>query len=94
MDVDFYLLTYDIADPRRLARVAKVMESIGERVQYSVFEAYLPPDLLEQVVGRVRKVMNEDEDSLRIYRLCAACRKDIRTLGVGQVTPPPETIIL
>jgi CRISPR-associated protein Cas2 len=32
-----YLIAYDIADHRRLRRVIKVMESYGERLQYSVF---------------------------------------------------------
>lgn len=32
-----YLIAYDICDPRRLRRVIKVMESYGQRLQYSVF---------------------------------------------------------
>lgn len=32
-----YLIAYDIADPKRLRRVIKVMEGYGERLQYSVF---------------------------------------------------------
>lgn len=32
-----YLIAYDIADPKRLRKVIKVMESYGQRLQYSVF---------------------------------------------------------
>ncbi len=32
-----YLIAYDIADPRRLQRVIKLMEGCGTRLQYSVF---------------------------------------------------------
>ena len=32
-----YLIAYDISDPVRLRRVIKVMESYGQRLQYSVF---------------------------------------------------------
>ncbi len=32
-----YLIAYDIADPRRLQRVIKLMEGYGTRLQYSVF---------------------------------------------------------
>lgn len=32
-----YLIAYDISDPMRLRRVIKVMESYGQRLQYSVF---------------------------------------------------------
>ncbi|WP_040156187.1 CRISPR-associated endonuclease Cas2 [Mobilicoccus massiliensis] len=32
-----HLIAYDIAEDKRLRRVAKVMEAYGERLQYSVF---------------------------------------------------------
>ena len=32
------VIAYDITDPKRLARVAKVCEAYGMRVQYSLFE--------------------------------------------------------
>lgn len=32
-----YLIAYDIADPKRLQRVIKLMEGYGTRLQYSVF---------------------------------------------------------
>ena len=43
------LLAYDIADPKRLSRVAKVCEDYGVRVQYSVFECHLENGEFEQV---------------------------------------------
>ncbi|MGI6496948.1 MAG: CRISPR-associated endonuclease Cas2 [Kiritimatiellia bacterium] len=33
----FYLVSYDIPDDKRRARVFKLMRGWGERVQYSVF---------------------------------------------------------
>lgn len=32
-----FLVSYDIADPRRLRRVCRLLESAGTREQYSVF---------------------------------------------------------
>jgi len=90
----FYLLTYDIADPKRLAKVAKAMESVGERVQDSVFEAWLDEAELGKLLKKAQKVMKESEDSLRIYTLCDACRKKIRCVGQGKVTPPPQAMIV
>ncbi|EMN95623.1 CRISPR-associated endoribonuclease Cas2-like protein, partial [Leptospira interrogans serovar Medanensis str. UT053] len=34
------LVSYDIREPKRLRRVAKIMEGFGERIQYSVFRIY------------------------------------------------------
>ncbi|MFZ5809608.1 MAG: CRISPR-associated endonuclease Cas2 [Chloroflexota bacterium] len=90
----FYLLTYDIADPKRLVKIARVMEANGERVQDSVFEAYLSQEELEKVLKKALKIMKEEEDSLRVYSLCGACRVKIRCLGQGRVTPPPGLVIV
>jgi len=90
----FYLLTYDIANPKRLAKVAKAMEAIGERVQDSVFEAYLDAGELEKLLKKVKKMMNEAEDSLRVYLLCGACKSKVRCLGQGKVTESPQTMIV
>ncbi len=90
----FYLLTYDIADPKRLAKVAKVMEAHCERVQDSVFEAYLNENELNRLLKKVSKLMEMKKDSLRVYMLCGACRGKIRCIGIGKVTQPPELVIL
>jgi len=90
----FYLLTYDIADPKRLVKVAKLMEAIGERVQDSVFEAYLSQAELEKLLKKVGRVMEMEEDSLRIYSLCRACRGKIQCVGIGKPTAPPGVVII
>lgn len=90
----FYLLAYDIADPKRLVKIAKIMESIGERVQDSVFEAYLKEAELTKLLKRVERVMVMEEDSLRIYLICASCRTKIRCVGLGKVTAPPGVVIV
>lgn len=90
----FFLLTYDIADPKRLAKVAKAMEAVGERVQDSVFEAYLNEAELEKLLQKIKKVINETEDSLRIYSLCVTCRGKVRCEGQGRVTPPPSAMFV
>ncbi len=90
----FYILTYDIVDDKRRIKIAKIMESMGDRVQYSVFEAYLTPPELQKLLKRVGKVMMTKEDSVRVYFLCNACREKVRTEGQGKVTPPPGVMIV
>jgi len=68
------LITYDVATDslegrRRLRHVAKVCEAFGQRVQKSVFECVLNAVELEQVLHRLRKEIDVEHDSLRIYRL-------------------------
>ncbi len=90
----FYVLAYDLSDDRRRAKIARLMESLGERVQGSVFEAWLNEAELNRLIAKARKIMNEREDSLRVYRLCGACRAKVRVVGEGRPLPPPDVVIV
>ena len=90
----FYLLAYDMTDNKRRGKISKLLESLGERVQGSVFEAYLDAAELQKIVKRSEKIMKLEEESLRIYFLCDSCRPKLRTLGQGKPTPPPTTLIV
>ena len=59
-----YLVSYDISDPKRLRRVAKVLEGFGSRLQYSVFECPLESTRLEQLKAALFREINEDEDQV------------------------------
>lgn len=85
----FYVLTYDIVADKRRTKVARLLESIGDRVQESVFEAYLTADELDKLLKKIGKLLNVKEDSLRAYALCEGCRAKVRTVGRAEVTPPP-----
>lgn len=90
----FYLIVYDITDDRRRLKVARYLESLGERVQYSVFEAYLTSTELQRLERWMKKRLELTEDSLRIYHLCADCRQAILVLGQGKVTDAPSVVIV
>ena len=94
MERNFYLIAYDIPDDRRRQQIARLCESVADRVQYSVFEAYLTPNELEKLLRTAARRMNEEEDSLRVYLLCAACRGKVITRGQGKITPPPQVVIV
>jgi CRISPR-associated protein Cas2 len=68
------IVTYDVstvtsAGRKRLRRVAKVCESVGQRVQNSVFECKVNKMQLEILERRLLDEIEEKEDSLRLYRL-------------------------
>ncbi len=89
-----YVRAYDIADNTRRAKLARKMEAVGERVQESVFEAYLTPEELTELLRKSKKWMVMREDSLRVYFLCAECRQKILTHGVNLITQPPGVVIV
>jgi CRISPR-associated protein Cas2 len=68
------LVTYDVSTEskegrRRLRRIAKACESCGQRVQFSVFECSLPDALWVELRGKLLRLFDPDEDSLRFYFL-------------------------
>lgn len=80
------LVTYDVhtedsGGRRRLRRVAKLCEGHGQRVQKSVFECVLNPGQLEQLRQRLLKVIDEEQDNLRIYRLREPRERYVETYG-------------
>ena len=89
----FYIVSYDIPDDKRRNNVAKVLLDFGERVQYSVFECIMDDVLHEKMTSRLRKIIKE-EDSVRIYALCAKCEKTIMVIGSGEITKDEDVFIL
>ena len=90
----FYLVSYDIPDDKRRTRIAKTLNDFGDRVQYSVFECNLNQELLDLMVGRMEKIVAPEEDSVRIYTLCAACNRIIKIIGTGEVTTDQDVYIV
>lgn len=84
-----YVIAYDIPDDRRRTKVHKALCGFGEWTQYSLFECFLDARELVRLRARLQAVLQPDEDSVRIYPLCAACRAGVETVG-GQ--PPKEKL--
>lgn len=66
---NLYLMAYDIADPKRLARVHRVLKQQGLPVQYSVFTVVLKRKTLLHLLERINTLINQREDDVRCYRL-------------------------
>jgi CRISPR-associated protein Cas2 len=79
------LVTYDIADPRRLNRVAKVMKDYGLRVQKSVFEVEVTIAQFKAMRLRVEKELEFLEDGVKYFPLCGKCSGVWLHIGLGKV---------
>jgi CRISPR-associated protein Cas2 len=90
----FYLVSYDIPDDKRRTRLAKAIKDFGDRVQYSVFECLLDEALFERMTNRITSIIDMNEDSVRIYRMCGSCEKQIQIIGQGDISRIEEVYIL
>lgn len=59
-----YLVTYDICDDRRLARVHKAMRNFGDHLQYSVFECQFTPTDLARCRHQLSEIIHHKHDQV------------------------------
>jgi len=69
----FYVIAYDIADDKRRNKVVKVLEKVGNRVNFSVFECLLTDIQYNKVYAQLEKLAVKREDYINIYHLCTEC---------------------
>ena len=80
-----YVICYDIADDARRTRVASALLDFGARVQESVFIANLDEELTARMIERLKRLVDEDQDRVHIFVLCAACSPKTQVLGSAQL---------
>jgi len=79
--LDSYIVAYDISDPKRLRKVARVCEDFGYRKQYSVFLCRLSATDFVRLQSRLYDVVNLEEDQVLFIPLCAKCVSQMETIG-------------
>jgi CRISPR-associated protein Cas2 len=85
------LITYDVstetsAGRKRLRRVAKVCLNYGQRVQKSVFECQVNTMEMTRLKEQLLQEIDENEDSLRIYRIIEPIEKNREQFGNNRAT--------
>ena len=81
------IVTYDVSTEtlegrRRLRRVAKVCERVGQRVQKSVFECQIDQMRYEALERDLLAEIDLEQDNLRFYRLTEPHELRIKQYGV------------
>ena len=93
------LIAYDVATDtpagqRRLRKVAQVCVAHGPRVQKSVFECSLTDAQLEEMLYRLLAIIDDDHDSLRVYRLREPRERYTAVYGVRPAIDLREPLII
>jgi CRISPR-associated protein Cas2 len=93
------LITYDVSTEtsegrRRLRRVAKTCSNYGQRVQKSVFECQVNTMEMARLKDQLLQEIDENEDSLRIYRIIEPLEKNREEFGNTQATDFENTLIV
>lgn len=77
---------YDVSEDSRRSRLAALLQSVGDRVQKSVFVLSINGDELAALRERMSTIIDPDRDSVYVFRQCAPCWEIVDCLG--QADPP------
>jgi CRISPR-associated protein Cas2 len=84
-----YLISYDIANPKRLSRVHRVLKKEGLPVQYSVFTVVMKRPRLLRLLDRISDRIVWQEDDVRCYRL----PEHTETVSLGRQYFPEDVLL-
>jgi len=68
----WWLVCYDVRDPKRLRRAAKCVEGYGQRMQYSVFRCWMTQSKMQQLRWELTELL-DPVDSVLMLPLCSRC---------------------
>ncbi len=84
------IAAYDVREDDRRARLAAVLQSMGDRVQKSVFVIMIDETELDELKRRSLTIINPKTDSFLVFRQCSPCWSDQVAIGQAR-TPSPVT---
>lgn len=88
------VICYDIADDRRRTRLRTLLLGHGDAVEESVFELRLSGRRLVELRTSIQKLVDAEDDIVRIYHLCEQCMRRIEVLVGPPDRPDPPAFIL
>ncbi len=87
-DVRFYVVAYDIREPKRWRRVFKLMHGYGEWLQLSVFQCRLSRRRRIELVAALNELIDHQEDHVILLDLGDADRVELRVTSLGRSFAP------
>jgi CRISPR-associated protein Cas2 len=93
------LISYDVCTTdkdgaKRLRKIAKECVNYGQRVQNSVFEIFVDYSTFLKLRDRLLKIIDESQDSLRIYYLGNHYKEKIEHFGTKDTYNPESDVII
>lgn len=90
----FYVVTYDIGDDKRRSKVVKLLEEIGTRMNFSVFECMLTDVQYRNMCNQMAKIIIKREDWVNIYPLCTECYARITYIPDIRKKEPVKIVVI
>ena len=89
------VVAYDVIEDRRRNRLAKFLRGYLDRVQKSVFEGEIEDKRFQPMKSGIEEIVDQEQDTVRIFELCARCIGTIDIIGTGAyIDEPDEDVII
>lgn len=94
----FYVtVLFDITKPRKYRKIIKILNGYSDRIQYSIFEAYLRKDQIRILIASLREVMAsreffDAEDRIRVYKIAGNC--ELTVFGEYVDNTPQSNVVI
>lgn len=89
-DEHLYIVTYDIADPKRWRRVFRLMEGFGDWLQLSAFQCRLSARRHAELVHLLDGIIHHDDDHVLLIDVGAAENVMPLIVSLGKAYTPIE----
>lgn len=90
MEEHLYIITYDIADPKRWRAVFKLMQGYGEWLQLSVFQCRLGRKRHAELLATLDEIIHHEQDHVLMLDVGIADKVVPRVVSLGKVFKPVE----
>ncbi len=65
-----FVIAYDISDPKKLQKIAKIIEKRALRIQYSIYVYFDATQKdITSLLKEVTKIYDEKKDDIRVYKI-------------------------
>lgn len=89
-DEHLYIVTYDIADPKRWRRVFRLMEGFGDWLQLSVFQCRLSARRHAELVHLLDGIIHHDDDHVLLIDIGVIENVVPRIVSLGKAYTPVD----
>jgi len=93
------LIAYDVntmenPGKKRLRKIAQACKNFGQRAQRSLFECVVDQNQWVVLKAALLRIINKEEDSLRIYYLDETAKNQIEHFGIAKPKDLEEPLLI
>lgn len=79
-----WVVCYDIGDDRARRKAFRTLQGYGDALEESVFECELEEKDVSELLEKLERLMDPEEDRCHLFPICQDCSAKARVVGRGE----------